>query len=572
MPYANRKWRTWRPIVLVLILATLVAVAPHRTEAQNQTLVIEGGTLIDGTGRNPIRDSVIVIEGSRIKAAGTKGSVSVPAQATVIRAEGKTVLPGLIDGHIHFLDFMPPLFLHFGVTTVIDTANPTEWIVAQREALRKGRIKGPRLFTTGWVIDGPVERANMLHSTERGGYRTHVSTTEEARVVARNVIRQGVDAVKVHEGLTPELLAAVVDEAHQAGLEVVGHAEDAREATVAGFRFAEHQYSITHSTVRGEVRRDAPEADMDPALFDALIALMVEKGVYYNPTLSRSAINYLPKKREWEQLALTYLENPSWRFIPEARRELWIREAKGPEPAVSSALAQRRNEARRKVEDFVRRYARAGGKFVAGPDTGPSSGPSNIPGLSLHFEMEALVDAGLTPMQAILASTKWTAEMLRKEKDLGTVEAGKLADLIVIDGDPLADIRATRRIQTVILDGKVVDTAVDPNFRNPMPRPVAAEYPPEYMGPELSAVAPKIARQGDASVTLELTGEKFSPRSIVRFDTTDLATRFISESKLSATIPNQLLRNVGTYAVTVVNPGSGGGTSEVKYFVVNFRD
>jgi len=105
-----------------------------------------------------------------------------------------------------------------------------------------------------------------------------------------------------------------------------------------------------------------------------------------------------------------------------------------------------------------------------------------------------------------------------------------------------------------------------------MPRPVAAEYPPEYMGPELSAVAPKIARQGDASVTLELTGEKFTSQSIVRFDTTDLATRFISESKLSATIPQGLLRNVGTYAVTVVNPGSGGGTSEVKYFVVNFRD
>jgi imidazolonepropionase-like amidohydrolase len=572
MPKVKPKWLARKLSILVLILVTLVAVSPHRAKAQTQTLVIEGGTLIDGTGRDPIRDAVIVVEGSRIKAVGARGSVSVPAQATVIRAAGKTILPGLIDGHIHFLDFMPPMFLHFGVTTVVDTANPTEWIVAQREALRKGRIKGPRLFTTGWVIDGPIERANMLHSTERGGYRTHVSTTEEARVVVRNTIRQGVDAVKVHEGLTPELLAAVVDEAHKAGLEVVGHAEDAREATLAGFRFAEHQYSITHTTVRGQVQTNAPEADMDPALFDPLVSLMVEKGVYYNPTLSRSAINYLPKKREWEQLALAYLENPAWRFIPEARRELWIREAKAPARAVSPALAERRNQARLRIEDFVERYARAGGKFVAGPDTGPSSGPSNIPGLSLHLEMEALVDAGLTPMQAILASTKWTAEMLRKEKDLGTVEAGKLADLIVIDGDPLADIRATRRIQTVILDGKVVDTAVDPNFRNPMPRPVAAEYPPEYMGPEISDIAPRIGRQGDAGVTLDLTGEKFSPRSIVRFDTTDLATRFISESKLSATIPQGLLRNVGTYAVTVVTPGSGGGTSEVKYFVVNFPE
>ena len=164
MPKIKQNWQARKTDILVLILATLVAVAPHRAKAQNQTLVIEGGTLIDGTGRTPIRDAVIVVEGSRIKSVGARGSVSVPPQATVIRAEGKTILPGLIDGHIHFLDFMPPMFLHFGVTTVIDTANPTEWIVAQREALRKGRIKGPRLFTTGWVIDGPIERANMSHS------------------------------------------------------------------------------------------------------------------------------------------------------------------------------------------------------------------------------------------------------------------------------------------------------------------------------------------------------------------------------------------------------------------------
>ena len=130
-------------------------------------------------------------------------------------------------------------------------------------------------------------------------------------------------------------------------------------------------------------------------------------------------------------------------------------------------------------------------------------------GLALHTEMEGLVDAGLTPMQAILGSTKWAAELLHKEKDLGTVEAGKLADLILVNGNPLQDIRATRNIQLVIKDGKVVDTALDPKFLNPLPRPTFADDPLGYRGPEISSIAPKIAREGDSSVTLEVSGKRF---------------------------------------------------------------
>ncbi len=543
------------------------------TGLRAQALVIEGATLIDGTGRGPVADSVIVIEGARIAAAGARGTVAVPPQARIIRAEGRTVLPGLIDAHIHFLDFMPPMFLYFGVTSVFDTANPTEWILATRAALNSGKIKGPRMFATGWVLDGPVERSNMEHPTERGGYRTHVNSAEEARVATRNMVRLGVDAIKVHEGLTNELLAAIADEARQSNLEVVGHAEDARDSVLAGMRFIEHHRPVTRSTVRGEPARDVPEADMDPALFDPLIALLIANRVYFNPTLSRSILHLLSKEREWSALALPYLEDPAWRFIPEARREYWVREARSARPAPARPVStERQARGRRNVEEFVRRFVAAGGKIVTGPDSAGTSGPSNIPGLAMHIEMEALVDAGLTPMQAILASTKWSAELLHQERDLGTVEPGKLADLILIEGDPLADIRNTRKIRTVILDGKVVDTTVDPSFRNPLPRPVIAGDPLEYLGPELSAIAPKIARQGDAAVTLELIGEKFTPQSIVRFDTSDVPTRFVSATRLTATIPAHLLTNVGTYAVTVVNPGSGGGTSNVAYFVVNFRE
>lgn len=562
-----------------MILALLLTASAQETAAQSQPLVIAGGTLINGTGADPIPDAVVVMEGSRITAAGPRQSISLPANARIIRAEGKTVLPGLIDAHIHFLDFMPPLFLHFGVTTVIDTANPTDWIIAQRDALKSGRYPGPRLFVTGLVIDGPVGPEGALSTADRGGYKIRVRSAEEARLAVRNVIQQGVDGVKVHEQLTNELLRAVVEESHKSGREVVGHSRDAREAAVAGLKFLEHSTPVAQATLPDPAKRAAaeagklpiPEADMDPALFDSLIDLLVKNEVYFNPTLSRQWITVMPKYREWTALAAKYLEDPVWRFIPAARREFWLRAAKATELAASPEV-ERRKEGSRRLNEFIRRFAQAGGKFVAGPDSGPSSGPANLAGLAMHIEMEALVDAGLTPMQAILASTKWPAELMRLEKDLGTVVPGKLADLILVDGNPLADIRATRQISAVILGGKLVDTALDPDFQNPLPRPVYVDTPLEYMAPEITSIAPRMATQNDNAVTVEITGKKFAARSFVRFDTTDLPTRIISDTRLSATIGRNLLKNAGTYAVTVVNPGSGGGTSNVSYFVVNYRD
>ncbi len=564
----------------LLILCSVAMLASIQAHGQNRPLVIEGGTLIDGTGGTPLRNSVIVIEGSRIKAVGTQGQVSYPQNALVIQAQGQSILPGLIDSHIHFLDFTPPLFLHFGVTTVFDTANRTDWILAQREALKKGRIKGPRLFVTGWVIDGPRHRTDMTATPERGGYRTHVNTVEEARMATRDMIRQGVDAIKVHEGLTLEMLKTIIEEAHSAGLEVVGHTHNPREAVLAGLNFIEHGEPLPYATIGDpeklraaqEGRLPTPEADMDPRLFDPLIDLFISNGVYLNPTLSRSWINVMPKRSEWSELAAKILEDRSMRFIPKARLQFWLQTAKAADTDISSPQMQRRQEGFRRVEEFTRRYAQAGGRVLTGPDTGSSSGPTNIPGLSMHIEMEALVDAGLTPMQAILGSTKWAAEFFHLERDLGTVEPGKLADLILIEGDPLADIRATREIRAVILDGQLIDTRFDQNFRNPMPRPVALDSVLEYMGPEILEIAPKIAQEGDSKVDLEVSGKKFSPRSLIRFDTTDLPTVFVSQSRLTGNIDGALLKEVGTYAVTVVNPGSGGGTSNVQYFVVKFPD
>ena len=559
---------TIRPIFLALVLALS---ANGRLRGQDQVLVVDGATLINGTGKPPVADAVVVMESGRIKAAGARGSVAVPAGAKVINGRGKTLLPGLIDAHIHYLDFTPQMFLRFGVTTVVDTANPTEWILAQRDALKDGKIKGPRMFATGLVIDGPLPPGEEPDAAELSGYKIRVKTSEEARVATRKVIRQGVDAVKVHEALSTELLQAVVEEAHRAGLEVVGHIADVRAATGVGMKFIEHTFPITDATVPAGTRRaPVPEADMDVNAFGPLIEVLVKNGVYFNPTLTRTSITMMSKNPQWTEEAYKYLSDPKWKFIPEGRLSFWLQEAKKPERAVGADLAARRREGIRRLQEFVRRYAEAGGKLITGPDTGSSSGPSNFPGLSMHIEMEALVDAGVTPMQAIMSSTKWPAELVRHDKELGTVEPGKLADAILIDGDPLADIRNTRRISAVIQGGKVVDTTIDPDFRNPLPRAVSLESVLEYMGPHIGDLEPKIANQGQSVVKISVAGEWFKPNSIVRFDTKDLPTTFKSDKLLEASIPAAQLKNIGTYAITVINPGSGGGTSNVRYFVVNF--
>jgi imidazolonepropionase-like amidohydrolase len=464
-------------------VAVQLAACAWFASGQPQTIVIEGGTIIDGTGAAPIENGVVVIEGSRITAVGPQATVTYPARPQIIRADGMTVLPGLIDAHIHSLDFFPPLFLRFGVTTVYDTANPTEWVIGQRDAIAKGQIKGPRMFVTGVVIDGPDSVPDR-----RDAYRVHVSSTEEARTAARDVLRRGADLLKVYQNLTPDLLKAIVDEAHGAGTEAVGHARDANEAIAAGLRFIEHATPIAHATLgdpaklkaMDEGKLSTPEAHMNPGLFPPLVDLMVRNGVYFNPTLTRIWVTAMPKRHDWYREVVAFLESPAYRFIPAARREFWLATARGGDTVRPDD--QEMKDGLRKVEEFTRLFAKAGGRIVAGPDSGPSSGPANLAGYAMHVEMEALVDAGLTPMQAILSATRWPAELLRKEKEFGTIAPGTLADVIVVEGNPLADIRATRNIRTVIMNGTVVDTTLDPRFRNPIPRPVH-EYPMDRPAP-----------------------------------------------------------------------------------------
>ena len=196
----------------LLLVAVLVAVSGPA--AQNRVLVLEGGTLIDGTGKPPLADAVIVTSGGRITAVGTRGQVSYLSGATVLRLNGRTIMPGLIDGHVHLRDYQVPMFLPYGVTTIADIHNDTAWSIAQRDALNSGRIKGPRMFVSGARVTGPLGPP-----TTDGSY---VRTPDEARAYVRKLKAAGVDHIKVDLTITDDQLRAVIEESNAVGLKALG--------------------------------------------------------------------------------------------------------------------------------------------------------------------------------------------------------------------------------------------------------------------------------------------------------------------------------------------------------------
>ena len=427
--------------------------------AQQRTLVLEGGTLIDGTGRAPIADAVIIVQGTRITAVGISGQVTYPANATVIRLNGRTILPGLIDGHVHLRDWQLPMFLPYGVTTIADIHNDTAWSLAEREALKSGKIKGPRMFVSGARVTGPLGPP-----TTDGSY---VRDVAEARAYVRSLVKAGVDHIKVDLTITDDQLRAVIEEGNAAGLKVLGHTQNIKRAVDMGMKHMEHMDTMARALLEQEGKDPRPagttsEAAVNPKLFPPLIDYMVRQGVYVNPTLVLSWSGDTERWRDQAALGAELVKDPKLAFVPADVKATWTRQ-----PGARAGYAN--------VSEFLKKYSDAGGKVLAATDTGCCN--QIIPGLSLHYEMQMLTDMGIPPMRALQGATLWAAEVLGREKDLGSVQVGKLADFTIVEGNPLADIGATKNVRMVIKGGEVMDTAYDPTWVNPIPRRVAPPAP-----------------------------------------------------------------------------------------------
>lgn len=457
----------------VLILLLAVGIASPQTTARSVRLTavaIVGGTLIDGTGRAPIPDAVVVIEGQRIIAAGARAKVEIPQGARTISAAGKFILPGLIDNHVHYRDWQGELYIAHGVTTVKDLGNPVEWMMALSEAQRAGRLRGPRIYYVGNVIDMPPAAKDHYLVTE---------SADRARAFVRKLRDSGAIGIKVHHQMKPELLRAITDEAHKMNLTVTGHlyVMGAREAVMAGIDGLDHSTGLSHSLSDAEEKPRESASDfeayytemedyyrLDPKKYDGLIEVMVQRGVVVLPTLTSwwrvatdQADTYAREDAEFARL-------PQLKYVPEDVREIWRSSDRYKAP--TPAHMERFRVGYRKTQDFLRRFRSAGGRVLPG-----SSTVESVPGLSQIRELELMTALGYSPLEVIVATTRGNADFMGIAHELGTVEAGKLADIIIVNRDPLQDIRNLKAIETVIIGGVVQDLRYHPDHSIPIPRP-----------------------------------------------------------------------------------------------------
>jgi imidazolonepropionase-like amidohydrolase len=555
---------------------------------QKPPIVIEGGRLIDGNGGKPVENATILVEGNRIKQVAA-GKIGFPREAQVIDASGKTVLPGFIDNHIHYRGFMGELLLAHGVTSVRDLGNPLEWILALRDAINLGKIIGPRIFGAGGGFYGHATAAHHMG----------VANVDEARAMARKLVQLGVDYLKIHLGVSLDIIRAVAEIGRAEGLKLTGHLESAIfPYAEAGIDGVEHGSGSAEAAIRDEKSQKilaswklwlpkflGPWTLADRKYFPEVVEFLARRGTFIEPTAVLWGAS-LGMRERWEKEDYDLLKNPGLGYISESERILWMDHyylAYGPR--VDNAPSEEvifgdgysyygilpqaaMREGFERMGEFIGQLVKAGGNVVTGTDA-----PAVLPGASLHRDMELLVLAGLSPMQAIQAATKVGAAYLGKEKELGTIEPGKLADLVVIDGDPLKDITQTRHIHTVIKDGDVIDTSYHAWFTELMPRPFGQDFY-GYPVPNLERISPVVGSERDSDIVLNLKGKGFFPTSLVRFGDTPVPTQYVSPSELVAKIPAHALRG-GTMPVRVVNPKPyqlrhRGGTSNPLSFVVRF--
>lgn len=407
---------------LLVVLGLPLPAFPQQAKA-GRILAITHVNVIDATGAPLRRDMTVIIRQGQIFWVGQSKRVAIPKTAEVIDAKGKFLIPGLWDMHAHLgTDEFDKrghlsLFVANGVTGIrIMDGDPThhQW----RNEVDAGTLTGPRM-----VIASPILGQSPLSATE-------------AREAVRQAKAGHADFIKVHDGLSRDAYFAVIDEARKVSLPVAGHvplALTAAEAATAG------QKSIEHFT-----GLDQAKANNNSAL--ALAKLLRQEHTWLCPTLiMRLSYASLDDPKLPQDPRLKYVK-PSW-----ARR--WLRmsndAAKTPatEWATRRALVQKEKELVGVMQD-------AGVGILAGTD---EVSPFCAPGFSLHEELQLLVEAGLTPMQALQSATLNPAKFLNRTRTMGTIGKGKVADLLLLDANPLLDIRNTKKISAVVVNGRLLN-------------------------------------------------------------------------------------------------------------------
>jgi hypothetical protein len=424
-------------------MAVLADIATRIQAGQTRRFAIVGATLVDGTGKPAVADSAVVVENGRIVAAGPRASVKVPSEAAIFDATGKTLLPGLWDMHAHFEQVeWGPIYLAAGVTTVRDVGNELEFIEAVRDAVRSGRGLGPQLLLAG-VVDGS---GPFAIGVER------VDSPADAAHWVSEYKKHGFQQMKIYSSVTLENVKAICDEAHKAGMTCTGHIPnglDVYQGVQAGMDQVNHIQPVLEAVVKQpegrtltrQQMREA-EAAIDPKSADAQreIAFLKEHRTVIDPTLALYELNLHDAAEPFDKF-----EPGLGKVAPELAEPLTNIGA-GRDFAATAKKILANSIA------LVGALHKAGVRIVAGTD-------QSVPGYSLYRELELYEQAGFTPLEAIQAATLVPAQVMGIDKEVGTVEAGKRADLILLDANPLDDIHNIRTVRYVVANGVMYPTA-----------------------------------------------------------------------------------------------------------------
>ncbi len=434
--------------ILCWSLVLLAACTPRPKDR----IALVGGNIISGAGDPVLRDAVIVVHQGHIETVAPREGFAIPKTALEVDVTGKWIIPGLVDGHGHVERWALPRYLLAGVTSVRDVGGQQDSILSMREEVSLGGLVAPRIYAAGAMIDGEPPTYEDA---------TGVSTTSQARraVDARAVA--GVDYLKVYTRITPDLLRAICDEASTFNLKVTAHLglTDALTATGLGVAAIEHLTGIPEATVakpdkfyaehragfwRGWTFFEKSWATLDSAALTRVAETLAERHVVMVPTL----VLHENFSRIDDPATLN---QPDFQSVPDSILKRWnlpdmIARAGWTANDYPAFRAGRPNQ-----DLFLRAFRSAGGRIVAGTD---ASNQLLVPGWSLHRELELLVDAGLTPADAIATATRNAAQLLGADS-LGVIAPGKVADLVVLTADPLADIHNSRSVAQVMVRGQL---------------------------------------------------------------------------------------------------------------------
>jgi imidazolonepropionase-like amidohydrolase len=429
---------------------------------QESILAITHVNLIDATGAPVQTDMTVIVQGKEILQLGKSGSTIVPKAAKVADGRDKYLIPGLWDMHVHEIfgawlpedeKITPLLFVANGVTGVRDMGGDLEPLKKWRARIAEGQLLGPRMIISGPMLDGPVPQFPSS---------APVKDAAAGRRIVDELQKNGADFIKIQSLIPRDGYFAAADEAKKVGIVFAGHVPDkvrATEASNAGQKSIEHLTGVFEgcSTVEDELMA-APRgpgrgkflSTYDPARAKALIALFVKNQTWQVPTLYW-------ERGEWLIEQTSAGPDPLAKYAPPAWRErAWPMFTTGIEKDWSTDPFADREKFFQAELKMVGEMNRAGVPILAGTDT--AAGVRVYPGFSLHEELELLVQAGLTPMEALQAATRNAGKYLGIA-DTGTIEKGKRADLVLLDANPLQDIKNTRKIQSVVLAGRYFSRA-----------------------------------------------------------------------------------------------------------------